>query len=175
MFVDLGGAKNLVALLAHRDKTLDLDAINYVALRAYGEAGGQRVSFNQMSAMTGVVPVTGALIPLLATFGDPADPASMRSVAPDDLEAGSGRAIACIASPPRWCRTASGRSISAVRWASPSPAASTAKLPWLDRGRRRRDGAEGGRLDRRRADRRPRGIHAQIALATLRFLQGRGV
>ena len=52
MFVDLGGAKNLVALLAHLDKTLDLDAINYVALRAYGEAGGQRVSFNQMSRMT---------------------------------------------------------------------------------------------------------------------------
>src|SRR6185437_7218988 len=42
VFVDLGGGKNLVALLAHLDKTLDLDAINYVALRAYGEAGGQR-------------------------------------------------------------------------------------------------------------------------------------
>ena len=74
VFVDLGGAKNLVALLAHPDKTLDLDGINYVALRAYGEAGGQRVSFNQMSRMTGVVPVTGALIPVLATFADPAEP-----------------------------------------------------------------------------------------------------
>jgi hypothetical protein len=90
VFVDLGENKNLVALLAHRDKTIDLDAINYVALRAYGEAGGQRVSFNQMSRMTGVVPVTGALIPVLATFGDPADPASMRSVAPDDVEASLG-------------------------------------------------------------------------------------
>src|ERR1700759_2856541 len=74
VFVALGGAKTLVALLAHLDKTLDLDAINYVALRAYGEAGGQRVSFNQMSRMTGVVPVTGALIPVLVTFADPADP-----------------------------------------------------------------------------------------------------
>ena len=90
VFVDLGGGKNLIALLAHLDRTLDLDAINYVALRAYGEAGGQRVSFSQMNRMTGVVPVTGALIPVLATFADPADPGSMRSVAPDNLEADLG-------------------------------------------------------------------------------------
>ena len=45
-----------------------------MALRAYGEAGGQRVSFNQMSRMTGIVPVTGALIPVLAAFADPAEP-----------------------------------------------------------------------------------------------------
>ncbi len=90
VFVDLGGGKNLVALLAHPDKTLDLEAINYVALRAYGEAGGQRISFNQMSRMTGVVPVTGALIPVLVSFGDSAEPSSMRSVAPDNMEAGLG-------------------------------------------------------------------------------------
>ncbi len=90
VFVDLGAGKNLVALLAHPEKTIDLDGINYVALRAYGETGGQRVSFNQMSRMSGVVPVTGALIPVLAAFSDPADPASMRSMAPDNLEASLG-------------------------------------------------------------------------------------
>ncbi len=90
VFVDLGGARNLVALLAHLDKTLDLDAINYVALRAYGEARGQRASFNQMNRMSGIVPVTGALIPVLATFSDPADPATMRVVAPDHPEASLG-------------------------------------------------------------------------------------
>ena len=90
VFVDLGGGGNLVALLAHRDGTIDLDAINYVALRAYGEAGGKRVSFNEMSRMTGIVPVKGALIPVLVTFGDPADPATMRALAPDHLEAGLG-------------------------------------------------------------------------------------
>jgi hypothetical protein len=90
VLVDLGAGKNLVALLAHPDKAIDLDGINYVALRAYGEAGVQRVSFNQMSRMTGVVPVTGALIPLLAAFADPADPATMRSVAPDNLAARLG-------------------------------------------------------------------------------------
>jgi hypothetical protein len=90
VFVDLGGPKNLVALLAHPGQTIDFDGINYVALRAYGEAGGQRVSFSQMSRMTGVVPVTGALIPLLVAFADPADPSSMRSVAPDNLAASLG-------------------------------------------------------------------------------------
>lgn len=90
VFADLGGGKNLVMLLAHVDKTLDLDAINYVALRAYGEAGGKRISFNEMSRVTGIVPVRGALIPVLATFADPADPSTMRAVAPDDLEAALG-------------------------------------------------------------------------------------
>lgn len=91
VFVDLGGKNlNLVALLAHLDKTIDLDGMNYVALRAY-KAAGRNVSFNEMSGMSGTVPVTGALIPLLVTFGDPADPASARLVNSDDLEAAFGK------------------------------------------------------------------------------------
>src|SRR6188768_124586 len=38
VFVDLGGGRNLVALLAHIDGKLELDGINYVALRAYAAA-----------------------------------------------------------------------------------------------------------------------------------------
>jgi hypothetical protein len=91
VFVDLGGAKNLVALLAHPDKSLDLDGMNYLALRAYGAAGGSRVSFNQMSQMSGVVPVTGALTPVLVSFADLKDPGSARLVAPDDGEAVLGK------------------------------------------------------------------------------------
>src|SRR6185437_11595486 len=68
LFIDLGGGKNLVTLLAHLDPALDLDGMNYVALRAYGASSGQRASFSEMSRMRGVVPVTGALIPVLATF-----------------------------------------------------------------------------------------------------------
>jgi len=87
VFVDLGGGRNLVALLAHIDNnTIDLDAANYVALRAYAAAGGRRVSFNEMNKMTGAVPVQGALIPVLVTFADPANPASARAVSPDDAE-----------------------------------------------------------------------------------------
>lgn len=90
IYVDLGGGKNLVALLAHLDKTIDLDGINYVALRAY-KAAGRNPSFNEMSRMTGVVPVTGALIPVLLTFADPSDPSTARSVPPGDLAAVFGK------------------------------------------------------------------------------------
>jgi hypothetical protein len=88
--VDLGGGKNLVALLAHLEKTIDLDGMNYVALRAY-RAAGSSVSFNELNRMTGAVPVTGALIPLLVTFSDPGDPATARAISPDDLEAALGK------------------------------------------------------------------------------------
>ena len=91
VFVDLGGGKNLVALMAHPDKSLDLDGINYVALRAYGAAGGKRVAFNDLNRMTGIVPVKDGVIPVLVTFTDPGDPGSARSVAPDDSEAALGK------------------------------------------------------------------------------------
>lgn len=91
IFVDLGGAKNIVALLAHIDNNLVLDDMNYVALRAYTEAAGKRVSFNEMSRLTGIVPVVGALIPVLVTFADPANPGTARAVAPDDAEAVLGK------------------------------------------------------------------------------------
>jgi len=133
VFVDLGGGKNLVALLAHLDKTIDLDAINYVALRAYGEAGGQRASFNQMSRMTGVVPVTGALIPVLASFADPAEPSSMRSVAADQVEASLGpgfrlhRITAEVVPNGFWPVDFGGP------LGEPVTRAIRAKLPWLER------------------------------------------
>jgi hypothetical protein len=89
--VDLGGGTNLVVLLVHVDHDrLDLDGINYVALRAYSAARG-RVSFNEMSRMSGAVPVQGALIPVLLTFADLAAAVTARNVAPDDLEAVFGR------------------------------------------------------------------------------------
>jgi hypothetical protein len=92
VYVDLGGGKNLVALLAHIDNNLELDGINYVALRAYtAAAGGKRVSFNDMNRQTGIVPVTGALIPVLVTFADPANPATARHVSPDEAEAALGK------------------------------------------------------------------------------------
>src|SRR5438045_2125756 len=86
IFIDLGGGRNLTALLAHLDKSVDLDAINYVALRAYAAAGGRRVNFNDMNRVTGTLPVKGALIPLLVSFGDPTIPGTVRGVAPDDFE-----------------------------------------------------------------------------------------
>ena len=92
VFVDLGGGKNLVVLLAHTDKSLELDDINYVALRAY-KAAGQNVSFNRMSQMTGTVPVTGEVIPVLVSFADPADPATARLVPSDNIEGALGKGM----------------------------------------------------------------------------------
>ncbi len=91
IYVDLGDGKNLVALLVHRDKALDLDAVNYVALRAYPAATGKRVNFNDMSKQTGIVPVKGALIPVLVAFADPANPGSAKAISPDDAEAVLGK------------------------------------------------------------------------------------
>jgi hypothetical protein len=90
VWIDLGG-KNLLALLAHLDdKGLELDGMNFVALRAFN-AAGRKTTFNAMNQMTGTVPVTGALIPVLAAFSDVNDPATMRVVKPDDLEATYGK------------------------------------------------------------------------------------
>ncbi len=91
VWVDLGGGKNLVALLAHVDKVVELDEMNYVALRAYNAAGPKRVSFNEMSRVTGAVPVTAAVMPVLVTFTDPSDPGSARMVPPDQLETVLGK------------------------------------------------------------------------------------
>ena len=86
IFVDLGGGKNLVALLAHIDGKLVLDDMNYVALRAYTAAAGKRVSFNEMSRLSGVVPGRDGVVPVLVSFADSANPASARVVAPDAAE-----------------------------------------------------------------------------------------
>lgn len=93
VLVDLGGGKNLIALLAHYgDRGIDLDDINYVAVRAFG-AAGQRAVFRQMDKVTGSVPVAGSVMPVLATFADLSDPVSMREVKPDAVEAALGQGI----------------------------------------------------------------------------------
>jgi hypothetical protein len=92
VWVDLGGGRNLVALLAHIDdqKGLELDGTNFVALRAFN-AAGRKTTFNEINRISGAAPVTGALIPVLAAFTDANDPATMRVVKPDDLEATYGK------------------------------------------------------------------------------------
>jgi hypothetical protein len=133
IFVDLGGGKNLVALLAHVDKSLDLDAIHYVALRAYTAAGGKRVSFNEMSRMTGVVPVKGELVPVLLTFADPANPGTARAVSPNEPEAALGkgyrlRAVTAEVVPNGFWPIDFGGPLG-----EPVTRAIAARLPWLDR------------------------------------------
>ncbi|HYI28891.1 MAG TPA: hypothetical protein VD863_13695 [Bradyrhizobium sp.] len=130
VFVDLGGGKNLVALLAHNDKSLELDEINYVALRAY-KAAGRNATFNQMSQMTGTVPVKGEVIPVLVSFTDPADPGTARVVSPEGVEAVLGKGIRL--------RTISAEVVPNGVWpldfggplGDPVTRGIEAKLPWL--------------------------------------------
>jgi hypothetical protein len=133
VFIDLGGGENLVALLAHLDdKKIDLDGINYVALRAYTAAGGQHVSFNEMNKMTGAVPVTGALIPVLLTFADPAIPGTARTVSPDDAAGALGpgyrlQAITAEGVPNGFWPLDFGGALG-----EPVTRGISARLPWLD-------------------------------------------
>ena len=123
VFVDLGQGKNLVALLAHLDNNLVLDDMNYVALRAYMAAAGKRVPFSEMSRLTGTVPVKGALIPVLVSLRRSGHARHGAGGAGRTMpKRCSGRAIASREYRPKWCRTDTGRSISAARWASRSRA-----------------------------------------------------
>jgi hypothetical protein len=91
VWVDLGSGKNLMALLAHRDDNdLELDGMNFVALRAFN-AAGRKTTFSAMNRMTGSAPVTGTLVPVLVAFSDINDPSTMRVVKPEDLEATYGK------------------------------------------------------------------------------------
>ena len=70
------------------DGKLDFDGMNYLALRVYGAARGQRLSFSEMNRITGpAVAVTGALIPVLVSFADIGDARTVRLVPPDGVEA----------------------------------------------------------------------------------------
>ena len=164
VFVDLGGGKNLVALLAHIDKSVDLDDINYVALRAY-RAAGQNVSFNQMSQLTGTVPVKGDVIPVLVSFADPADPGTARVVPPDDIEAALGKGIRL--------RGISAEVVPNGVWpldfggplGDPVTRGIEAKLPWLKGAEQcGGQGAAGRGIADRRGDRFQGGLHAEIAM-----------
>ncbi|QUS40246.1 hypothetical protein RPMA_16450 [Tardiphaga alba] len=85
VIVDLGGGKNLAALMLHDDKGYaDFDGANFVAMRAY-QAAGRKIAFRDVGNQTGAVPVTGELMPILASFTDTRDASAVRRLKPDDL------------------------------------------------------------------------------------------
>ena len=85
VLVDLGGGKNLAALMLHDDGgRADFDGANFVAMRAY-QAAGRKIAFRDVGSQTGAVPVTGELMPVLASVSDPANAATLARLMPDDL------------------------------------------------------------------------------------------
>ena len=121
LFVDLGGGKNLVALLAHLDHTLDLDGMNYVALRAYGAASAARRVVQRdepderRRAGDGSVDPGACELRRSGRSRDHADRAAGQYGGP---VLGNGFRLHGVR--PKWCRTGFGRSISAACSASPS-------------------------------------------------------
>jgi hypothetical protein len=93
VFVDLGGGRNLIALLAQGEHGADAEGMSYLALRVLSAAGGKRLSFNDVARNMGSAPVTGELLPVLVSFADLNDPTSARTVRPDGLEAAFGKGV----------------------------------------------------------------------------------
>jgi hypothetical protein len=87
LFVDLGGGRNVVALLAVGTDPTALDATNYIAMRSFF-AAGRRVQFRDMKKTTAMSPVQvpAENAPLLVTFKDTNDPASMRRLTTDNAQ-----------------------------------------------------------------------------------------
>lgn len=90
--LDLGDGKLLIALLAIDDGELDLEEINFLAVRAFS-ATGQRAVFKQMDRLSGSAAVPLKYMPVLATFADSADPSTMKSIKADDLASAFGRDV----------------------------------------------------------------------------------
>jgi hypothetical protein len=93
IFVDLGNGRNLIATLTHGRNGLHYDGMNYLAMNAFAEAG-RKVQFKDVGRLAGKVDIFlyGNLLPTLVTFGDVADPNTVRVLDPGDIEAvfGSG-------------------------------------------------------------------------------------
>jgi hypothetical protein len=87
VFLDLGGGRNVVALLAVGTDPTELDATNYIAMRSF-IAAGRKVQFRDMKKTTAMsaVPVPAENAPVLVSFKDVNDPASMRLITPDNVQ-----------------------------------------------------------------------------------------
>ena len=88
VFVDLGGGRNVVALLAVGTGPTEFDATNYIAMRSF-IAAGRKVQFRDMKKTTAMSPVAvpAENAPVLVTFKDVNDPTSMRLLTPDNVQA----------------------------------------------------------------------------------------
>lgn len=87
LMVDLGGDRNLVALLAYGADGSNFDDSSFLPTRLLG-AKDRRVSFRDVKNFAGApaLPVPEQQQPVFVTFADAADPKSARRINPGDLE-----------------------------------------------------------------------------------------
>lgn len=84
LFVDLGGGRNVVALLLHGTNPAESDGMTYLPLRALASIG-KRIDFRDIKRQAGPIPVTADLVPTLVTFANTADPKTARVVDAADM------------------------------------------------------------------------------------------
>lgn len=89
VFIDLGGGKNIIAILAH-GKDGSEDRMGALTVDAFA-AAGKKVQFKDVKRLTGQIPIQGPLIPTLLTFIDLADPRTAHVVNPLNIEANFGK------------------------------------------------------------------------------------
>ncbi len=89
LFLDFGGGKNLVVLLAHDNDGREGEGMVFLPMRAY-KAAGFDIQFRDVKQMTKPVPVTGDLMPLMISFADEDKPQTARRVMPDRLDQALG-------------------------------------------------------------------------------------
>jgi hypothetical protein len=89
LFLDLGGGRNLIAILGQGEKGGGVDGMNYLAMNAFA-AAGQKVPFKGVKLLSGTVQVYGDLIPTLVTFANVADPKTARVIEQTNIEAAFG-------------------------------------------------------------------------------------
>lgn len=85
IFFDLGNGRNLVVTLGFGPTGADMDTLSVLAAKAFGRY--QAFWYKQATSWEGRAELHGGLIPTLVTFGDPADPHTLRVVQPDEFVA----------------------------------------------------------------------------------------
>lgn len=90
VFLDLGGGRNVVAVLAHGDSAEDVSQIITLWVEAYGHKQWDGDVWSGRTELRGVVELRPPLVPTLVTFADPLDPATVRVVRPGEFERAFG-------------------------------------------------------------------------------------
>jgi hypothetical protein len=87
VFLDLGGGRNVVAVLAHGGNAEDVDRITSFWIEAYGhERSEEDDVWSGHKALRGAVELRPPLVPTLVTFADSLDPSTVRVVRPGEFE-----------------------------------------------------------------------------------------
>lgn len=90
VFIDLGGGKNIIAVLAHGRNGLDVDGMSRLAMSAFA-AAGRKVPFKDVKRLTGSVPVRDELIPTLLTFSNLSDATTGKVLNTEGVETTFGK------------------------------------------------------------------------------------